>query len=497
MSKLLRAFGALATLLVCSSLFATAGCPASDSGDGCTTATCSARCLAAGYGGGVCAGSLCQCSGRPDGGGDADGDGDADAPPEVEGGDEAGDAADDGPAGCPTETEEALLELCRGRAICLLGRFTITANPDEVDGGPSTDAFDGLEGVENLFVLTGDGVEYFTSPPERCCYDGWTAGSSAFDMTGASAAVCERLVPSLQGRTLTLYRVDPPTDDVVRVTSEQVGDWWSVTWSGELGTALNYRPFELTGTLTLERSEDDTITDRATGPCVLRSLYPPGTPDSPAGMVWVSIPAGTFDMGCSAGDTTCFSYESPLHPVTVGSFEMNETEVTQAQFQEIMGTNPSAAACGGDCPVESMTWREAGAFCAALGGRLPSEAEWEYAARAGTTTAYGCGADPACLDGVAWYNSTLDTPHAVRAKSPNAFGLYDTLGNVDEFVQDCWHDDYTGAPSTGEAWTTGDCINRAARGGSWHELAQWTRVSVRFRDRLDSRPYSIGFRCVR
>jgi len=106
-------------------------------------------------------------------------------------------------------------------------------------------------------------------------------------------------------------------------------------------------------------------------------------------------------------------------------------------------------------------WYEAKEFCELVGGRLPSEAEWEYAARAGTTTKYYCGDAPSCLDGIAWYfdNSNNQT-HPVGQKTPNAFGLYDMLGNVWEWVADCRHDNYNDAPPTGGVWAGGDCFYR-------------------------------------
>ncbi len=152
------------------------------------------------------------------------------------------------------------------------------------------------------------------------------------------------------------------------------------------------------------------------------------------GCGWIPIPAGTFQMGCSPNDSGCTSKEEPSHAVTLSAFEMLETEVTEAQYLAVMGTNPSCnynEGGGPDNPVECVTWFNAKAFCEAVGGRLPTEAEWEYAARGGTTTKYYCGDLVSCLTGIAWYGLNSDGKlHSVKGKTANAYGLYDMLGNV-------------------------------------------------------------------
>jgi len=228
---------------------------------------------------------------------------------------------------------------------------------------------------------------------------------------------------------------------------------------------------------------------------------------------WVPIPAGTYEMGCSPGDTDCdwsgFGFrEEPRHTVHTAAFEMTETEVTQAQYAAVMGSNPAHYDdCGWDCPVENMPnhWHDAAAFCAAVGGRLPTEAEWEYAARAGTTTRYVCGDDAAaCLDRIAWFRGNSDgRTHPVAQKEPNAFGLYDMLGNVMEWTADCVHPDYEGAPADAQQrWDGGDCAHHVFRGGcyscgdeNWDPRG--TRVSGRHWDGWDMRGIADGFRCVR
>ena len=213
---------------------------------------------------------------------------------------------------------------------------------------------------------------------------------------------------------------------------------------------------------------------------------------------WMLIPAGTYMMGCVPQDTQCNGNEKPRHSVSVASFRMTETEVTQEQYQTVAGNNPSnMPTCGGNCPEENVNWTDAKAFCAALGGRLATEAEWEYAARAGATTIYTCGDDPSCLSSIAWFN-TDTTGHGVKGKAPNAFGLYDMLGNASEWVEDMDHGDYTGAPGDGSAWE--DATNspiRVIRGGKSHDIdVNWLRASARS-SALNGGGGASGFRCVK
>jgi formylglycine-generating enzyme required for sulfatase activity len=190
--------------------------------------------------------------------------------------------------------------------------------------------------------------------------------------------------------------------------------------------------------------------------------------------------------------------------VTVAAFEMLETEVTEGQYEAVIGGHPSCHYGGGGgagSPVECVTWFEAKAFCEAVGGRLPTEAEWEYAARGGTTTKYYCGDSSSCLDGIAWYDSNSGGhKHDVKGKDPNGYGLYDMTGNVWEWVEDCWHDGYSGAPSVGyPAWDTG-CSGsfRGFRGGPFYGNGdELLSVSDRFAGPPWYDDGFVGFRCAR
>jgi len=204
----------------------------------------------------------------------------------------------------------------------------------------------------------------------------------------------------------------------------------------------------------------------------------------------VTIPSGSFMMGSNHG----FEHEKPVHHVHIDSFRMGKYEVTQALWQAVMGSNPSGFK-GGDRPVENVSWDDIQTFIKKLNHRtgkhfrLPTEAEWEYAARAGSTTKYSWGNDISCdkasydggKDSSCYYrpggNNRGTQP--VGSYVPNSYGLYDMHGNVWEWVQDCYHDSYSGAPSDGSAWESGRCFRRVLRGGSWYATSEGARSAFR------------------
>jgi formylglycine-generating enzyme required for sulfatase activity len=204
---------------------------------------------------------------------------------------------------------------------------------------------------------------------------------------------------------------------------------------------------------------------------------------NPYGLVWKPIPGGTFTMGCSPGDGDCGNAEKPAHSVTLSAFEMLETEVTEGQYEAVTGEDPSCDFNGGggaNSPVECVNWNEAKAFCEAVGGRLCTEAEWEYAARGGTTTKYYCGDNASCLGGIAWYDDNSGShKHNVKGKSPNGYGLYDMLGNVFEWTAD-WYSSsyYSVSPANNPNGPNGGSV-RVNRGGCLGCYGGTLRVSNR------------------
>jgi len=195
-------------------------------------------------------------------------------------------------------------------------------------------------------------------------------------------------------------------------------------------------------------------------------------------MEFVLIQPGEFDMGSPVNETGRYDDEGPVHHVTISkAFYLGKYEVTQKQWHEVMGDNPSYYK-GDDLPVENVSWDDVQEFIKKFNKkentqkyRLPSEAEWEYAARAGTTTRYSFGDDDSKLGEYGWYSENSgDKIHPVGKKGANPWGLYDVHGNVWEWVQDTWHDTYIGAPDDGSAWEDGGDF-RVLRGGSWFCLA--------------------------
>ena len=213
---------------------------------------------------------------------------------------------------------------------------------------------------------------------------------------------------------------------------------------------------------------------------------------SKSGMVW--IPGGSFGMGSPEGEGA--ADEHPQHTVIVKGFYLDKTEVTQTEYEHVMGQNPSYFKDCPNCPVENVSWEGANEYCKKVGKRLPTEAEWEYAAKGGTQTKYYWGNE--FDSNYAWYdkNSTHKT-HPIAQKMANPFGLADMSGNVWEWCAD-WYDatyyrkniaDNPHGPDTGES--------RVLRGGSWGYGSYSLRCACRNWGNPSARTSYAGFRCAR
>lgn len=230
-------------------------------------------------------------------------------------------------------------------------------------------------------------------------------------------------------------------------------------------------------------------------------------PDCPE---MVELPVGSFTMGSNTGEGDA----QPVHAVTIAKpFAIGKTEITQAQWRAVMKNNPSYfTTCDDTCPVEQVSWNDAQEYIKRLNAltgkhyRLPTEAEWEYACRAGGQYEY-CGGDIADL--VGWTSSNsggflTSKPHPAASRKPNAFGLYDMSGNVWEWVEDIYHENYNGAPADGSAWVadSGNSVllggnMRVLRGGAWGTEMRFSSAAARAKFGPDVRHWSYGFRVAR
>ncbi len=206
----------------------------------------------------------------------------------------------------------------------------------------------------------------------------------------------------------------------------------------------------------------------------------------------VVIPAGRFRMGCLSNDKSCWGEELPVREVTITRpFALSVYEVTFEEFDRFTHPNrvDDEGWGRGRRPATNVSWRGAQDYVAWLSQetgaeyRLPTEAEWEYAARAGTTTKYNWGDDIGenranCKEcGSPWAEQTAP----VGSFAPNGFGLYDMHGNLWEWVADCWNYSYEGAPTDGSAWRQGLCLEHVLRGASWGNTPPFVRTALRLR----------------
>jgi len=220
----------------------------------------------------------------------------------------------------------------------------------------------------------------------------------------------------------------------------------------------------------------------------------------------VVIPEGKFFMGSKDDPFAQFipwPDEMPQHEVAIQSFSIGKFEVTQWQWFSIMGTTPSGAR-GRDLPVDMVSWDDAQEFVKKLSEktaktyRLPSEAEWEFVARAGEQTIFPFGDDLKASSDFGWsvINSNSQ-PQKVGQKLPNKFGIHDMQGNVMEWTQDCWNSNYVEAPTNGIPWLNGQCLSRVVRGGSWNGTDEMMRSARRYSYPKNIRYAAQGFRVAR
>jgi formylglycine-generating enzyme required for sulfatase activity/GH43 family beta-xylosidase len=322
----------------------------------------------------------------------------------------------------------------------------------------------------------GDDVSFTTSAAQKPTV---TTGSASAVAT--SSATLNGIVNPNGSNTTYYFQYGTTTGYGSSTTSTSAGSGSSsVSVSASLtgltnGTTYHYR-LVATNSAGTSYGSDKTFT----------------TPFNTLGMYFVRIPAGTFTMGSPSDELGRFNHEGPQHQVTLTqSFYMQSTEVTQAQWEAVMGSNPSYFKDCGTCPVEQVSWDDVQEFIGKMNQRgegtysLPTEAQWEYAARAGSTTAFYNGGitvtdnsyDPN-LDKIGWYGyNSSDKTHPVAQKTPNAWGLYDMSGNVYEWCQD-WYGSYpSGAVTDPTGPSSGS--EKVSRGGHWVNGAVRCRSAFR------------------
>jgi formylglycine-generating enzyme required for sulfatase activity len=330
------------------------------------------------------------------------------------------------------------------------------------------------------------------------------------DATGTNSLFVSELIKELRVPNLTAEQVFNRTRvGVSRASNNEQVPWVSSSLVEEFSFGVS-RPLATPAppppaTPTPTPAPTPTPT---TAPSETRTGTKPGDifrdcPDCPEMVV---VPAGSFDMGSAS------EYENPVHRVSIAKpFAIGRYEVTFDEWDKCVDDGgckfrPDDRNWGrGNRPVVNVSWLDAKAYLAwvstktGMSYRLPSEAEWEYVARAGTNTPFWWGRDLGsrqancreCNTGEAQKTSP------VGSYKPNPFGLYDTAGNAAEWVEDCWNDNYRGAPTNGSAWTGGQCRLRALRGGAFDSQSRYLRSTSRFRYDHDVRYVANGFRVVR
>ncbi|MBU6280532.1 MAG: SUMF1/EgtB/PvdO family nonheme iron enzyme [Actinomycetales bacterium] len=255
----------------------------------------------------------------------------------------------------------------------------------------------------------------------------------------------------------------------------------------------------------LEQSPNATVVPDATlRAAIIATNLPWRVRDTGTGIEMVLIPPGTYIMGCSASNSFGCNGDETQHQVTLtNAFYLSRTEVTQAQWLAKMGSNPSHFTGDSSRPVEQVSWNDIQSFCTNNGLRLPTEAEWEYAYRAGTTTAFH--GMPGYLNGtnddtqlgtIAWISSNSgNQTRPVAGKAANGFGLCDMSGNVWEWCQD-WYGTYASGAQTNPTGPGSGGV-RVFRGGAWYDNSLTCRASERYGKSPDTRLDNVGFRVAR
>ena len=343
---------------------------------------------------------------------------------------------------------------------------------------------------------------------------GTSYGGTTITITGTNLIGTSRVQVGWSNNATNIVVVNDTTVTAVTPATGTYGVK-NVTVTTTVGTvtlvgAFTY--FDSSWYTPLEQAPDpDVVKDPAVRAKIVATGFPWRVSDKGTGIEMLLIPGGTFTMGCSPYDAgnyadSCDPDEDPTHQVTLTkAFYLGKTEVTQKQWQDKMGNNPSGFDNASDSPsrpVENVTWNDVAGFNTDTYLRLPTEAEWEYACRGGTTTAIHSTPERPNgsnkieqLDSIAWYGNIYGHTHAVAGKAPNAFGFYDMSGNVWEWCNDRYGD-YSAGNATDPAGPSSGSY-RVTRGGGWDTENYYCRSSNRNDVGPGNSYKGLGFRVAR
>ena len=343
-----------------------------------------------------------------------------------------------------------------------------------------------VKGLAKMDAPPGSIIAYATSP-----------GSLAEDGSGRNGVYTGRLLKNLKNPSLGVQEVFNQTGlDVMEQTSNKQVPWISSTPVPKFYLAGGTAPVKAKPYVEPEKkavSPGSGSSGGTSGQSPGRTWREPVT-----GMEFVWVPAGCYQMGSNDGD----SDEKPVHEVCLDGFWMAKYEVTQGQYEKIMGNNPSRFKSGDDYPVENVSWNDAKGFISELNAitgkkfSLPTEAQWEYAARSGGKKEIYAGGY--VVDRLAWYNeNSKHKTHLVGTKTPNGLGIYDMSGNVSEWCEDAFHPAaYTLVWDMNPTYNDDNEPKKVIRGGSWKDISYYLQTGTRTFENKDTTRAFIGFRCA-
>ena len=314
-------------------------------------------------------------------------------------------------------------------------------------------------------------------------------GRTALDGAGRNSPYTKALLKYIQEPGSTITRVFQKVRKAVLEASGELQRPWETT-------SLTDEVTLVAGISVFYTTDVPATSPQSGGPAYGDTFI-----DSVTGIEFVWVPDGSFEMGSSSGETGRYSDEGPVHKVELDGFWIGKYEVTQGQWRKFMGNNPSRFKKGDNYPVEQVSWDDCQSFVRKLKAqsgkdfRLPTEAEWEYAARSGgRDERYSGGND---IDRVAWYSSNSGgSTHAVGGKAVNGLGLYDMSGNVWEWCSDWYDKNYYNKSPEQNPQGPGSGSDRVSRGGSWSNDPRRVRTAFRSRRGPSCRSSFLGFRLV-